>query len=59
MQFLNNEDFSDDFIERTSAVISSEASYGYIAKDHWEEPSWINQTQAAKVREEAGYMYGA
>ncbi|KAJ1926320.1 alpha 1,2-mannosyltransferase 2.4.1, partial [Linderina pennispora] len=50
--FLNNEPFSDEFKEKISKVITGEAEFGLIPKEHWSYPEWINQTKAAEVRKD-------
>ncbi|SCV70130.1 BQ2448_1524 [Microbotryum intermedium] len=51
--FLNNEPFSDEFKQFTSVLASGTCSYGQVPSDQWaNEPSWIDQTKAAKARQE-------
>ncbi|KAJ2720993.1 alpha 1,2-mannosyltransferase 2.4.1 [Coemansia sp. Benny D115] len=50
--FLNNEEFSDEFKSRISAVISGEAEFGLIPTEHWSYPDFINQTKAAEARQD-------
>ncbi|CAL9730159.1 alpha-1,2 mannosyltransferase Ktr1p [Monosporozyma unispora] len=50
--FLNDVEFSDEFKNVTSALISGKTKYGVIPKEHWSFPDWIDQDKAAKVREE-------
>ncbi|PRT52952.1 Alpha-1,2 mannosyltransferase KTR1 [Wickerhamiella sorbophila] len=59
--FLNNEEFSDEFIKMTSQIISGEAKYGVIPKEHWSYPDYIDKEKAAEGRkkmEEDGIIYG-
>ncbi|SCU95233.1 LANO_0E09714g1_1 [Lachancea nothofagi CBS 11611] len=56
--FLNNELFTDDFKSAIKNVISSEAHFGLIPKEHWSYPDWISEEKAAYVRETADYIYG-
>ncbi|EDO16941.1 hypothetical protein Kpol_1020p51 [Vanderwaltozyma polyspora DSM 70294] len=50
--FLNDDEFTDTFKRTVSAMISGEAKFGVIPKEHWSFPSWIDQDRAKKVREE-------
>lgn len=50
--FLNDVEFTEEFINVTSALISGKTKYGVIPKEHWSFPDWIDQDRAAKVREE-------
>ncbi|OZJ06403.1 hypothetical protein BZG36_00668 [Bifiguratus adelaidae] len=59
--FLNDEPFSDEFKEYTSALTKSETRYGLVPKEHWSYPEWIDQGRAAEAREdyaERGIAYG-
>ena len=50
--FLNDEEFTDEFKNVTTAMISGTTKYGLVPKEHWSFPSWIDQDKAAKVRAE-------
>lgn len=50
--FLNDVEFTEEFKNVTSALISGKTKYGVIPKEHWSFPDWIDQDKAAKVREE-------
>ncbi|KAG0671237.1 alpha-1,2-mannosyltransferase ktr1 [Maudiozyma exigua] len=50
--FLNDEEFTEEFKNVTSALISGQTKYGLVPKEHWSFPSWIDQDKAAAVREE-------
>lgn len=50
--FLNDVEFNERFKRLTSTLVSGNASYGIIPKEHWSMPSWIDKVKAAKVREE-------
>lgn len=50
--FLNDEEFSDEFKEVTSSLVSGNTKYGLIPKLQWSFPEWIDVEKAAKVREE-------
>ncbi|SCZ90611.1 BZ3500_MvSof-1268-A1-R1_Chr9g10897 [Microbotryum saponariae] len=60
--FLNNEPFTDEFKKFTSLLASGTCSYGQVPSDQWaNEPSWIDQTKAAKARQamvEKKILYG-
>lgn len=58
--FLNEEEFGEDFKQRTSASTQSRTLYGLIPKEHWSLPDWIGQEQfdAARARlRRAGVLY--
>lgn len=38
--FLNDDDFSDEFKEKTQALTSANCKYGKIDPDHWHQPDW-------------------
>jgi hypothetical protein len=48
--FLNEEPFTDDFISRVKNLISGEAHFGLIPRDHWYQPDWIDEDLAAAGR---------
>lgn len=50
--FLNDVEFTEEFKNVTSSLISGKTKYGVIPKEHWSFPDWIDQDKAAKVREE-------
>lgn len=59
--FLNDEEFTDEFKSLTSAIVSGEAKYGLIPKEHWSYPDWIDLEKAKKSREDmkkANIIYG-
>lgn len=49
--FLNDEPFSEEFIELTSNLISGRARYGLIPKKHWTYPEYVDQDKAREIRE--------
>lgn len=49
--FLNEEPFSEEFIELTSNMVSGRARYGLIPKAHWSYPAFIDQQKAKEIRE--------
>jgi alpha 1,2-mannosyltransferase len=48
--FLNEEDFSEEFISATTEVTSTKCTYGKIPHDHWYQPDWIDEEKATKAR---------
>ncbi|KAJ1915437.1 hypothetical protein H4219_004327 [Mycoemilia scoparia] len=48
--FLNDEPFTQEFMDTISAHTSSETMFGLLPKDHWEVPKWIDQTEAQLSR---------
>ena len=50
--FLNDEEFTDEFKNVTTALVSGTTKYGVIPKEHWSFPEWIDQEKAAQVRKE-------
>ncbi|EGW31253.1 alpha-1,2-mannosyltransferase [Spathaspora passalidarum NRRL Y-27907] len=50
--FLNDDEFSEEFKEATTALVSGTTKYGLIPKEHWSYPEWIDQEKAALVRED-------
>ncbi|KAI8575194.1 hypothetical protein K450DRAFT_262968 [Umbelopsis ramanniana AG] len=59
--FLNDDEFTPEFIEMTSAATKSEVKYGKLDSQMWGYPSFINQTLAAENREAmaaTGIPYG-
>ncbi|TIA90908.1 hypothetical protein E3P89_02156 [Wallemia ichthyophaga] len=48
--FLNDKPFNDEFKAHTQALASSHCHYGTIPSDHWNQPSFINETLAAENR---------
>jgi alpha 1,2-mannosyltransferase len=50
--FLNDEPFTQEFIDQTSALGNAEKKYGKVDDQMWGYPSFINQTFAKECREE-------
>ncbi|KAI8889993.1 glycosyltransferase family 15 protein [Backusella circina FSU 941] len=50
--FLNDEVFTQEFIDRTSVLGNAEKKYGKVDDQMWGYPSFINQTFAAECRDE-------
>lgn len=53
--FFNDEEFTDEFKNVTSSIVSGTAHYGLIPKAHWSIPSWIDEDKAAQARVAAEY----
>lgn len=49
--FLNEEPFTQEFIDATTRVASSKTHYGLVDKSMWGYPEWVDQTYAAERRE--------
>jgi alpha 1,2-mannosyltransferase len=59
--FLNDDEFTTEFMELTAAATSAQVKYGKVDAQMWGYPSFINQTLAAQNREEmaaTGLPYG-
>jgi alpha 1,2-mannosyltransferase len=59
--FLNDEDFSDEFINVTTSLVSGAVHYGKIPVEHWSIPDWIDEEKAARCRKQMaddGVAYG-
>ena len=57
--FLNDEPFNEEFKTEIRKVVSSEARFETIPKEHWSFPEWIDQDKAAETREKMkGIIYG-
>ncbi|GMM33918.1 alpha-1,2-mannosyltransferase [Saccharomycopsis crataegensis] len=50
--FFNDEEFTDEFKEVTSSLISGKTKYGKIPKEHWSFPENLDLNKAAKARED-------
>ncbi|KAI7877573.1 glycosyl transferase [Lichtheimia hyalospora FSU 10163] len=50
--FLNDDDFTEEFKQRTSELTRAETRYGKVDEQMWGYPNYINQTLAAENREE-------
>ncbi|CAN6610567.1 alpha-1,2 mannosyltransferase Ktr1p [Trichomonascus vanleenenianus] len=48
--FLNEEPFSQEFVNVTTHLISGTTKYGLVKSQHWSYPDWINQTLAEEAR---------
>lgn len=59
--FLNDEPFTEEFMQVTRALVSGETKYGLIDKEDWDFPPWIDQERAAATRDrmaKEGIIYG-
>lgn len=59
--FLNDEDFTDEFKDLTTSLVSGKTKYGKIPPEHWGYPDFIDQKRAAKARADmkaAKIIYG-
>ena len=59
--FLNEEDFDNEFKQRTSASTQSRTLYGSVPEKHWGLPDWLEEEQfdAARARmQQDKVMYG-
>ncbi|ODV62845.1 glycosyltransferase family 15 protein [Ascoidea rubescens DSM 1968] len=59
--FLNDDDFSEEFIETTKSLCSGKVKYGKIPKEQWSYPDFIDIKKADKARsrlKELGVIYG-
>lgn len=50
--FLNDLPFDDHFKRVIKALVSGNAKFGLIPKEHWSFPEWIDQEKAAQVRKQ-------
>jgi len=59
--FLNNEEFSEEFVDIISKLVSGEAKFGVIPAPEWSIPPWVDKDLAhEKMREleDKGIIYG-
>ncbi|CAO3616482.1 unnamed protein product [Mucor hiemalis] len=57
--FLNEEPFTEEFMEATRDTASSDVHYGLVDESMWGYPPWIDQEHAAREREAMeGIPYG-
>lgn len=50
--FLNEQPFTEEFINMTRMMTNAEVHYGLVPKEHWSYPDWIDQERAAECRED-------
>lgn len=50
--FLNDEDFTEDFKRGALSMVSSQAHFGKVPKEHWSYPPHTDQGKAKKKRDE-------
>ncbi|KAA1473257.1 glycosyltransferase family 15 protein [Dentipellis sp. KUC8613] len=59
--FLNEEPFSDEFKQRVGVLIRGQKQFGLVPKEHWFQPSWIDENKASEARQkmvEENIIYG-
>ena len=59
--FLNDDDFTDEFVRVTSTLVSGKAKYGKIPKESFSTPPWIDTDKMAanmKKLQDEGVLYG-
>ncbi|CAK9437811.1 uncharacterized protein LODBEIA_P21890 [Lodderomyces beijingensis] len=59
--FLNDEEFTQEFKDLTSAIVSGKTKYGLIPKEHWSYPDHIDLQKAEETRKNmklAKIIYG-
>lgn len=59
--FLNDEEFTQEFKDLTTSIVSGKTKYGLIPKEHWGYPDWIDLDKAAESRAKmkaANIIYG-
>lgn len=58
--FLNDEPFDEQFKTVMTRLVSGEAKFGVIPKEHWSYPEWIDQEKAAQTRQDMkDIIYGS
>ncbi|CAL9731266.1 glycolipid 2-alpha-mannosyltransferase [Monosporozyma unispora] len=58
--FLNDEPFTEEFKKTVQKEVSSTVKFGLIPEEHWSYPNYIDQTKAAKAREDMAHIiYGS
>ncbi|KAI8985422.1 nucleotide-diphospho-sugar transferase [Pilobolus umbonatus] len=55
--FLNDDEFTQEFVDKTSSIGSADKHYGKLDTQMWGYPSFINQTYAAECRSEMASMH--
>lgn len=58
--FFNDEQFSDEFISKTTAATNAKTSYHVIPKEHWEVPDFIHpqlMTASRSLLNDLGVQY--
>lgn len=56
---MNDVPFTERFKRHVRAATKSKVEFGLVPKEHWEVPSWINQTMFhEKMEELSGMPYG-
>lgn len=54
--FLNDDEFTEEFIARTSDLTTAQTKYGKVDDQMWGYPKYINQTLAAECRKDLAAM---
>ncbi|KAJ2442867.1 hypothetical protein GGF42_006819 [Coemansia sp. RSA 2424] len=50
--FLNDEPFTDEFMQTIAASTTSNVTFALIPRDHWSVPEFIDETRAAAARQQ-------
>lgn len=50
--FLNDDEFTEEFKQRTSSLTQAQTKYGKVDNQMWGYPSYINQSYASECRDE-------
>jgi alpha 1,2-mannosyltransferase len=50
---LNDDHFTEEFMNTINNLTDSEVKYGFVDKDMWGYPDWADQKKAAEGREQA------
>ncbi|KAI5968061.1 KRE2 [Candida pseudojiufengensis] len=48
--FLNDVEFTQEFKDLTTSIVSGKTKYGLIPKEHWSYPNWIDLKKAENSR---------
>ncbi|KAI5897365.1 glycosyltransferase family 15 protein [Schizophyllum commune H4-8] len=49
--FLNEQPFTEEFMETVSNLTEAKISFGLIPPEHWYQPEWIDEDRAAQGRQ--------
>ncbi|CAG8800683.1 40148_t:CDS:2, partial [Gigaspora margarita] len=55
--FLNDQNFTQEFMTMTTVLTSAETYYGLIPGYMWGYPPWIDQARAAETRRQMGFRH--
>lgn len=50
---LNDDHFTEEFMNAINNLTDSEVKYGFVDKDMWGYPDWVDQNKAAEGRAKA------